>query len=285
MSLTRALGLLAGLALVAVSPIAAADPVRWRTDYAAARKESADTKRPLLIVVGTTNCVYCLKMEAGTFAEADSTKLIGERFIPVKLDAATDPEFVRGMKITLFPTTVIAGPDGKVYAFLAGYLDGGPFRENANKALALLPGAPAKDTTLVAKPVPAVPVPVATPAVASVPSATERLSAVKSAYQSEKFGEALERCQALIAAHPDTAESREAALYVVRIKGDADKLTGATTELDERTANAYLALADAWMRQGNPKEAAACYAKSARAAPTAKAAEVAQQKLAALPKE
>ncbi len=282
MSRTRASRHLAGLALaVAVlSPAAAADPVRWRTDYAAARKESAETKRPLLIVVGTTNCVYCLKMEAGTFAEAESAKLIGERFIPVKLDAATDAEFVRGMRITLFPTTVIAGPDGKVYAFLAGYLEGGPFRDNSNKALALLPGAPAKETTLVAKPAPA-----AAPTVASMPSATERLTAVKTAYQSEKFGEAMERCQALIAAHPDTAESREAALYVVRIKSDADKLTGATAELDERTANAYLALADAWVRQGNPKEAAACYAKAARAAPTAKAAEVAQQKLAALPKE
>ena len=55
--------------------------------------------------------------------------------------------------------------------------------------------------------------------------------------------------------------------------------------MDERTANAYLALADAWMKQGKPREAALCYAKAASAAPNGKAAELAQAKLATLNKE
>ena len=141
MGLTRTARPLAAvlLALALFAPTASADdPIVWRTDYAAARKEAAEKKRPLLILVCSADCVYCRKMEAGTFAHPDTVKLLGGRFIPVKLDAARDAAFVRGMGITVFPTTVIAGHDGKVYAFLGGYLDGGPFRENANKALALL---------------------------------------------------------------------------------------------------------------------------------------------------
>ena len=223
MGLTRTARPLAAvlLALALFAPTASADdPIVWRTDYAAARKEAAEKKRPLLILVCSADCVYCRKMEAGTFAHPDTVKLLGGRFIPVKLDAARDAAFVRGMGITVFPTTVIAGHDGTVYAFLGGYLDGGPFRENANKALALITPAPVAELAVVA----------------------------------------------------------------ARQRNDTDALSAATADLDERTATAYLKLADAWAKQGKPTEAAECYAKAARAAPTGKTAGIAQSKLAALGK-
>ena len=234
MGLTRTARPLAAvlLALALFAPTASADdPIVWRTDYAAARKEAAEKKRPLLILVCNADCVYCRKMEAGTFAHPDTVKLLGGRFIPVKLDAARDAAFVRGMGITVFPTTVIAGHDGKVYAFLGGYLDGGPFRENANKALALITPAPVAELAVVAATKPAV-----------------------------------------------TTVAAE------RQRNDTDALSAATADLDERTATAYLKLADAWAKQGKPTEAAECYAKAARAAPTGKTAGIAQSKLAALGK-
>jgi len=224
MGLTRMVRPLAAvlLALALFAPTApAADPVVWRTDYAAARKEAAEKKGPLLILVCSADCVYCRKMEAGTFAHADTVKLLGEQFIPVKLDAARDAEFVRGMGITVFPTTVIAGHDGKVYAFLGGYLDGGPFRENANKALALIAPAPKAELAVAA-------------------------------------GE--------------------------RPRSEIEALSAATADLDERTATAYLKLADAWAKQGKPTEAAECYAKAARAAPHGKTAGIAQSRLTTLGK-
>jgi tetratricopeptide (TPR) repeat protein len=245
MSLTRALRL-AALLLVAGTPAFAADPVpvvRWRTDYVTARKEAEETKKPLLLVVGTTNCLYCVKMEAGTFTDPEVAKLVAERFIPVKLDAAAHPDFVRAMRITLYPTTVIAGPDAKVYAFLAGYLDAAGFQNNAGKALALIP-APAKDVAVVAKPVPAKPVE-APPTKPVEPTVT-------------------------VPAVPDSALA---------------SLEAATAELDERTANAYLALAEQWIKQGKAKEAVACLEKAARASPNGKLAETALARLAAIVKE
>src|SRR5262249_48613332 len=40
----------------------AADPVNWRTDYNAARKEATEKGLPLFVVVGTDNCFYCRKL-------------------------------------------------------------------------------------------------------------------------------------------------------------------------------------------------------------------------------
>lgn len=231
MSLTRAPRLAALLLAVAGSPAAfAADPVRWRSDYVAARKEAEETGKPLLIVVGTADCLYCVKMEASTFADPEAAKLIADRFIPLKLDAAAHPDFVRAMRITLYPTTVIAGPDAKVYAYLAGYLDAAGFRENAGKALALLP-APVKPVAAVPKPAPVKP---AEPTV-SVPPV-----------------------------------------------GAVAALEAAAAELDARTANAYLELAEQWVKQGRSKEAAACFEKAARIAPNGKLAETALARLAAI---
>lgn len=246
MSMPRALRLAAVTLLVTGTSAAAADPVaafRWRTDYVAARKEAEETKKPLLIVVGTANCVYCVKLDATTFADPEAAKLIAERFIPLKLDAAVNAEFVRAMRITLYPTTVVAGSDAKVYAYLAGYLDAAAFRDNAGKALALMP-APARAVDVVAKPPEPMPI------------------------------------------KPAAVTTAEPAVTVPPVPGSAlAALEAATAELDERTANAYLALAEQWVKQGRTKEATVCFEKAARAAPNGKLAETALARLAAIVKE
>src|SRR5580700_2732043 len=64
----------------------AADPVVWRTDYNSARKEAADKGLPLFVVVGTENCFYCKKLEAGPCRDAAVANLLASNFIPLKID-------------------------------------------------------------------------------------------------------------------------------------------------------------------------------------------------------
>ncbi|MGL6097907.1 MAG: thioredoxin family protein, partial [Fimbriiglobus sp.] len=52
---------------VATAPAATAQDVRWRHDYAAARREAADSGKPLLLDFGTENCVWCRRLDATTF--------------------------------------------------------------------------------------------------------------------------------------------------------------------------------------------------------------------------
>src|SRR5262245_10831381 len=67
----------------------------WRTDYNTARKEAAEKGLPLLVVVGTDDCFYCRKLEAGPLRDATITALVGPNFIALKLDATRAPEIAK----------------------------------------------------------------------------------------------------------------------------------------------------------------------------------------------
>ncbi len=107
---------------------AAAQPARpaqvtWRTDYNTARKEAQDKGLPLLVVVGTEDCFYCRKLEAGPLKDPALAPLLATGFVPLKLDARSTPELAKALKVQLYPTTVLAGPDGKIHCFIEGYVE------------------------------------------------------------------------------------------------------------------------------------------------------------------
>jgi hypothetical protein len=109
--------------------------IAWRTDYNAARKEAAERGLPLLLVVGTDDCFYCRKLDAGPFRHAAVTQLAANGFIPVKVDAHRDPALTKALRVQLYPTTVLAGADGKIHAFIEGYLDADRFAEHMRRAV------------------------------------------------------------------------------------------------------------------------------------------------------
>jgi len=271
----------------------AADPIVWRMDYATARKEAAQKNLPLLVVVGTADCVYCRKMEAITYVDPETSKLIAQQFVALKIDANRDPEFARALKVTLYPTAVLAGTDGRVVGFLQGYLPPDQFREHAGKALLLL--KPAAATAVVAaRPVPvATPTAFAKPAIPAIPvaivpqpqPAPALLAAAQQAYTAERFGECLDRCEELLATHQRTPQAEDAAKLMGRIKADPDKLAAAEIQLDERLAATYVSLGDTWSEKGRQREATVCYEKSLKLLPSGKLADQTRAKLAELRRE
>ncbi|MBN9518512.1 thioredoxin family protein [bacterium] len=108
--------------------------VAWRTDYNTARKEAADRGLPLLIVVGTENCFYCRKLEASTFKNPAVTQLTANGFIPLKIDAHRDPALAKALRVQVYPTSVLAGADGKIHAFVEGYLEPERYVEHMRRA-------------------------------------------------------------------------------------------------------------------------------------------------------
>ncbi|HEY1187715.1 MAG TPA: thioredoxin family protein [Gemmata sp.] len=102
---------------------AAVPKITWHTDYNTARKEAQDKGLPLLIVVGTDNCFYCRKLEAGPLRDPALAPMLATGFVPLKLDATRSPELAKALKVQLYPTTVLAAPDGKIHAFIEGYIE------------------------------------------------------------------------------------------------------------------------------------------------------------------
>jgi len=121
------------LALPCAAP--AADPIAWRTDYNAARKEAIEKGLPLFLVVGTDNCFYCKKLEGGPFRDVAITGQLAANFIPLKIDATKEPTLAKALKVQLYPTIVLAGPDGKIHGFIEGYLEADRLSDNLKRAV------------------------------------------------------------------------------------------------------------------------------------------------------
>jgi len=111
-------------------------PVTWYTDYLAARKEANEKGLPLLVVVGTDNCFYCRKLEAGPLRDPAVAKLLSEGYVALKLNATGNPELAKALKVNLYPTTVLAAPDGKIHTFIEGYVEADRLAEQLKRTTA-----------------------------------------------------------------------------------------------------------------------------------------------------
>lgn len=129
-------------ALPAAGPRASAqEPVpeiQWRTDYAAALKEAQDKNLPLVIDFGTVNCYWCKKLDESTFRDLRIVRSMNERFIPLRIDGEKEPTLVQLLKITSYPTVVLAAPDKRIIGNMEGFQEADKFHDNLQRALATL---------------------------------------------------------------------------------------------------------------------------------------------------
>ncbi len=133
-----ALSILYIIVLMYAAESATAQEVRWRHDYTAARRESAETGRPLFVDFSTESCFWCKKLDAVTWRDPKIVKMLNEQFIPVKLDGVKEERLARSLAVEGYPTLIVATTDGKVVGRHAGYLD-------PTQMAALLGKAPAPD--------------------------------------------------------------------------------------------------------------------------------------------
>jgi thioredoxin-like negative regulator of GroEL len=116
----------------------AAEEVRWRADYNAAREESQKKGLPLIIDFGTEHCFWCKRLDSTTFRDATVIRTLNARFIALRIDAEKEAELARLLRIQNYPTIVIAGPDGKILDTHEGYLDAGRFHEMLQRVMAVV---------------------------------------------------------------------------------------------------------------------------------------------------
>lgn len=351
---------------VSAQPGAAAATPTWRTDYNAARKEAIAKDLPLFVVVSTDNCFYCRKLEAGTFRDPGIEKQLAGAFIPLKIDANRDPELAKSLRVQAYPTMVLAGPDGKIHAFLEGYMDAERLDGHLKRAIAASStadwmardyneaskaiggGEYSRAVTLlkgivagaIGKPVGAksqelldnierqaagrlvrakeleakgqtpeamdtlaelmktyAGTQAATDAatvmagLAAKPETLDRqrarqardlLALSQEDFRAGRYHDCLQRCDQIQATFADRAEAKEAAALADEVKNNPDRLAAACEQMNEKTAQMYLALADSWMRKGQKKEAIACLEKVRTLSPNSRHAELARTQITRL---
>jgi thioredoxin-related protein len=257
------------LLLNAATLARAADPVQWRADYNTARAHAQKANAPLVVVVGSEACLYCRKQDATTFRDPALADLLNAKAVVVKVNGVENPAFVEAMKIQIYPTTVIATPDGKVVSFLQGYVTADQLRDHVNAAA----GGATQSAEVAAKPV-------ADPLRGKV--AGELLAAARIDLHDGRVADALERSRRLARDYSDIAEGKAAAEVVAAVEADPVRLAVAAEQLQLRAAELQMTLAEGWLKQGEREKAAACFERVELLAPQSKAAGAAAARLAGL---
>lgn len=108
-------------ALAVLSSSAAFGQLGWQTDIHAAHRASKASGRPMLVQFTAEWCHFCHKMKATTFADPNVQQMINDNFIPVMLDADQHEAMVQKLKLSGLPSTVMVGPDLRVWKKLNGF--------------------------------------------------------------------------------------------------------------------------------------------------------------------
>jgi thioredoxin-related protein len=99
-----------------------APPIEWVHDLKRARRISASTGRPMLIIVGGPNCQFCRKLESEVLGHDTVARYINSSFVPVHLDAQKDQKAVKILEVASIPTTVVLNADADLVGTVSGYV-------------------------------------------------------------------------------------------------------------------------------------------------------------------
>jgi thioredoxin-related protein len=112
--------------------------------------------------------------------------------------------------------------------------------------------------------------------------ASELLEQAQDDYRNQRFLICLDRCERLLEDHTESAEAREAGRLADQVKDNPEWTRKACDQLGDRLGVLYLALADSWLRKGQPQQAIFYLQRVVKLFPGSRHAEKAQTTLARL---
>jgi hypothetical protein len=110
--------------------------------------------------------------------------------------------------------------------------------------------------------------------------AAELLAQARQDFGRKQFLSCLDRCEAILARYSDQMEADEAGKLAAEIKSNPDLTKLAAEEMTQRLGVLYLAMADTWLRKGQPQQAVYYLERVVQTLPNSRHAEVAQVRLA-----
>ncbi len=112
-----------------------ATTMKYQTNYDEAIKKAKKEKKPIMLVLSSSTCPWCRKMENQTLKNETINKQVQENFIPLALDKDTDiypkeflPQYV--------PTILFINPNtGEYFDQSIGFKSVAKFQESLDEAI------------------------------------------------------------------------------------------------------------------------------------------------------
>jgi len=99
-----------------------AEEIKWQNNLKQAALQARAQEKSMLIQIGASWCGFCHKMDKETYKDQKVIKHINSCFIPVRVDADENPEFVEAIGVAGLPTTVIISSELKIVKKISGYV-------------------------------------------------------------------------------------------------------------------------------------------------------------------
>jgi uncharacterized protein YyaL (SSP411 family) len=109
--------------------------------------------------------------------------------------------------------------------------------------------------------------------------ARDLLAQAREEYRTQQYSACLTHCEALQTGYADLAEGAEAEKLAGEIKSNPEWLKLAADTLSDQLGGVYLAMADGWVKKGQPQQAIATLERIIRTLPGTRQAEEAQARL------
>ncbi len=95
--------------------------VEWHDDLASGWRAAKLSGRPMVIFITSASCRYCEIMKQTTWVDTGIRNRIAGGFIAIRLTPQRNASELSRVKVKMFPTTLVAVPEGKVVAHREGY--------------------------------------------------------------------------------------------------------------------------------------------------------------------
>src|SRR4029077_17942263 len=82
---------------------------------------------------------WCVRQDQTTFRDPSVVGVVNQKFVGLKINANHEPALAQMLRVQVYPTLVLAGPDGKILATLEGFQDSGRLHEHMKRVLATGP--------------------------------------------------------------------------------------------------------------------------------------------------
>jgi hypothetical protein len=106
----------------------------WHENLESGWRESRRTGRPMVIFITSARCRYCDVMKNVTWRDNGVESRVGNEFVAVRLSPEHNPAELSRITVDVYPTTLVAAPQGKVIEHRKGFQPPELLHELLNRA-------------------------------------------------------------------------------------------------------------------------------------------------------